>query len=195
MKMLASDSDSEFEYPADGGNQSDASDDCVLLGKLALGIDPQDMRSYDGRSTPRNGSQYLMKVMAEKKAVPKVVSADAALLSRKLSEKRDEGQPVAAPQYLDRFLQVRTKFIGTINLNILCFFIVLNVFLKVCEAGDVTDSSIMNFLPTSKWREETLACFSLMRTRVEKWQYKIEAQDIRIVNPIDLVSFGKLLDK
>ncbi len=45
--MLASDSDSEFEYPADT-NDSDASDDCALLGKLALGLDPQDMRTYDG---------------------------------------------------------------------------------------------------------------------------------------------------
>lgn len=109
--MLASDSDSDFEYPADT-NDSEASDDCALLGKLALGLDPQDMRAYDGRSTPKNGSQYLMKVMAEKKSVPKVVSFDSSkLLGKIMAGKSGGGDGVDGPSssvhYLDKFLQVR----------------------------------------------------------------------------------------
>lgn len=98
FKMLASDSDSEFEFANNTGhgNGSEASDDeGILLGKLALGIDPQEMKSYDVKSEPKNGSQYLMQVMAEKKAVPKVVSVGVP-----------EPKPKQGVNYLDKFLQV-----------------------------------------------------------------------------------------
>lgn len=107
--MLASDSDSDFEYPADT-NDSDASDDCVLLGKLALGLDPQDMKEYDGRSTPQNGSQYLMKVMAEKKYVSKVISCDTSKLLGKIMAGKggDQVDGPSSVHYLDKFLLVRS---------------------------------------------------------------------------------------
>lgn len=102
--MLASDSDSDFEYPE--GANSDASSDELLKGKLALGIDPAEMKKYDGRSTPKNGSQYLMKVMSEKKFVPKIAYADASSLP--VRKKQGEGGDAAGgvPSYLDKFLQV-----------------------------------------------------------------------------------------
>jgi len=66
-------------------------------GKLALGIDPQDVEGYDGVSAPVNGSQYLLAVMKEKRSVPKVVVA-----KKEIKKVGAEGVT-----YLDRFKNVR----------------------------------------------------------------------------------------
>ena len=108
------DSDSDFEYPDNGANSDNGSIDGLLMGKVALGIDPKEMRQYDGRSTPQNGSQYLLKVMAEKKKVPKVAYADPSRLpppppvvvvSQSQSPQKKDSESIN-PNYLERFLQV-----------------------------------------------------------------------------------------
>ncbi|CAL8093939.1 unnamed protein product [Orchesella dallaii] len=155
--MLASDSDSDFEYPEGGDSGASSCDnEYGLLGKLALGLDPQDMKAYDGRSTPQNGSQYLMKVMTEKKVVPKVVCADVSKIAfKKLAN--DENAEMVNSSYLDRFLQTQRC-----NLND-----------SKGDEGGINSS----LLPSSKWREETIANFSAVRSRIERWRHKIESGD------------------
>ncbi|ODM93254.1 Gem-associated protein 2 [Orchesella cincta] len=156
------DSDSDFEYSDGGGSGASSTEkDYGLLGKLALGVDPQDMKAYDGRSTPQNGSQYLMKVMSEKKVVPKVVCADVSKLALRNVRKDEGGAEVVKPSYLDRFLQ-------RCNFN---------------ESGGDLNSRL---LPSSKWREETVANFSLVRTRIERWRHKIESSGVGLDDSVVL---------
>jgi len=126
VKMLASDSDSDFEYPEGGDSGASSDNEYGLLGKLALGVDPQDLKAYDGRSTPQNGSQYLMKVMSEKKKC---------------------------------------------NFN---------------ESKGDQDGINASLLPSTKWRDETVSNFSLVRSRIERWRHKIESGEKWLDNSVTL---------